>query len=59
MPGGRIAVAGGHPFVEEHFEDPVPEALLELEQEPDPGQVHAPVAGQVTDPEDPPDIASL
>ena len=44
------------PFVEEGFEDPRPEALLELEQEPDPGEVHAPVPGEVADPQDPPDV---
>src|SRR5207342_3323822 len=30
--------------------------FLELEEEPDPGEVDAALAGQVTDPRDPPDV---
>ena len=43
-------------FVVQGFEDPRPEALLELEQGPDAGEVDAAVSGQVPDPEDPPDV---
>jgi hypothetical protein len=32
------------------------EALLELEQDPDAGEVHAPLPGQVADPGDPSDV---
>ena len=55
-PAHSSSGVGGIGFVEERLEDPGPEALLELEQDPDPGQVDAPVLGQVTDPQDPPDV---
>ena len=43
-------------FIEEGFQDPGPESLLELEQDPDPGEVDAAFLGQVPDPQDPPDV---
>ena len=49
-----LGVAG--PFGVERLEDPSPEALLELEQDADAGEVDAALAGQVADPEDPPDV---
>ena len=44
------------PFGVEGFEDPSAEALLELEEDPDPGEVDAAVPGQMADPGDPPDV---
>ena len=45
-----------HAFVVQDLEDALAEALLELEQGPDAGEVHAPVPGEVTDPQDPADV---
>src|SRR5688572_14029735 len=42
---------GGHPLVVQGLQDPGPEALLELEQDPDARQVDAEVLGQMPDPE--------
>ena len=47
-------VAGA--FGVERLEDPGAEALLELEQDADAGEVHAALPGEVADPEDPPDV---
>ena len=44
------------PFGIEGFEDASAEALFEFEQDPDAGEVHAALPGEVTDPGDPPDI---
>ncbi len=44
------------PLGVERLEDAGAEALLQLEQDPDPGEVHASLAGQVADPQDPPDV---
>jgi hypothetical protein len=41
------------------FEDASAEALFEFEQDPDSGEVHAAVSGQMTDPGEPPDVVSL
>src|SRR3954453_2020280 len=56
--GGALAVATlvTGPFVVEGFEDALAEALLQLEQRPHPGEVHAAVAGEVADPQDAPDV---
>src|SRR5829696_3450018 len=43
-------------FVVQGLEDPLAQALLELEQGLDPGEVDAAVTGEVTDPQDPPDV---
>src|SRR5207249_3441884 len=52
--GAGLALAD--PFVEEGFEDALAQPFLQLEEDPDPGEVDAPVPGQVTDPQDPPDV---
>src|SRR3989442_4177674 len=55
---GRLGPVGTgffHPLVVERLEDAGPDALLELEEDADAGQVDAPVTGEVTDPEDPSD----
>src|SRR4051794_16849957 len=56
--GGALAVATlvTGPFVVEGFEDALAEALLQLEQRPDPSEVDAAVAGEVPDPQDPADV---
>ena len=51
---GRVARVGRLRI--EGFEDARAEALLELEQDPDAGEVDAEILGQVADPEDPPDV---
>ena len=43
-------------FRVEGLQDPRAESLLELEQDADAGEVHAALAGEVADPEDPPDV---
>src|SRR3954447_2761559 len=43
-------------FVIEGLEDALAQALLELEEGPDPGEVDAAVTGEVPDPQDPPDV---
>jgi len=43
-------------FAVEGFEDPPTEFLLELEEDLDAGKIDPAVAGEVADPEDPPDI---
>src|SRR2546427_6261565 len=56
---GRLGPVGTgffHPLVVERLEDAGPDALLELEEDADAGQVDAPVTGEVTDPEDPSDV---
>ena len=46
----------GGPFGVEGLEDASAEALLEFEQDPDAGEVHAALPGQMADPGDPPDV---
>src|SRR3954468_11905598 len=52
--GLRRVVAGA--FGVQPLEDPGAQAFLELEQRPDAGQIDAPIASQVPDPEDPTDV---
>ena len=55
-----FGLAGGfrvtRPLGVERLEDPGPETLLELEQDADTGEVHASLTGEMTDPQDPPDV---
>ena len=57
---GSVAGAVGRPLLRpfgiEGFEDPSAEALLEFEQDPDAGEVHAALPGQMTDPGEPTDV---
>ena len=59
---GSVAVAASAvawsvgPFGIEGFEDPSAEALLEFEQDPDPGEVDAALTGQVPDPGETTDV---
>src|SRR4051812_23406926 len=57
---GRLARRLGGPAVRslvvETLEDPRPETLLELEEDPHAREVDAEVLGQVANPEDPPDV---
>src|SRR6478752_880073 len=53
---GRFGCPLTGSFVVQVFEDPLAEALLELEEGLDTGEVDAAVAGQVSDPQDPPDV---
>ena len=50
----RFGLTG--PFGIERLEDPRAEALLEFEQDPDPGEVHAALAGEMPDPGDAADV---
>ena len=52
----RVGLPVGLGFVEQGLQDPGPEALLELEQDPDAGEVDPEVLGEVADPQDPPDV---
>ena len=53
---GVASAASSRPFGIEGFEDASAEALLEFEQDPDAGEVHAALPGQVADPGEPPDV---
>ena len=57
-PGSAAGVVGlvVRSFGIEGFEDPSAEALLEFEEEPDAGEVHAALPGQVADPGEPTDV---
>src|SRR6266404_9837742 len=52
----RIGRLAPHAFVVERLENPLAEPLLELEQDLDAGEVHPPVASQMTNPLNPSDV---
>ena len=54
--GGGGCVPVFRSFGIEGFEDPSAETLLEFEEEPDAGEVHAALPGQVADPREPTDV---
>ena len=53
---GAVLAAGTRSFVVERLEDADAEALLQLEEDADPGEVRPALLGQVPDPEDPADV---
>jgi hypothetical protein len=53
---GADVLRGPRPLGVERLEDPGSEAFLELEQDADAGEVHASLTGQMSDPQDPPDV---
>ena len=54
--GGGGCVPVFRSFGIEGFEDPSAETLLEFEEEPDAGEVHAALPREVADPGEPPDV---